>query len=239
MNAADIMTPNVITVSPQDAIADVVALMLENKISGLPVLDADGKIVGMVTEGDFLRRKELDTRRDRARWLEFLLGPAKAAADYVEANARRVKDVMTPDPITVTEFTPLADIVSLFEKHGIKRVPVTANGHLVGLVSRVDLLRALSKQMNRPTIASDNAIRDRIIADIGKEPWAPPYIPEPEIENGVVRLRGTVYDASVREALRVLIEAVPGVREVKDELVLVEPLSGVVLDQPEGETGRT
>ncbi|MFC0219656.1 CBS domain-containing protein [Pseudochelatococcus lubricantis] len=238
MKAADIMTRDVLTVKPEDRIADVVALMLEKKVSGLPVVDAENHLVGVVTEGDFLRRSELDTRRERTRWLEFILGPAKAAADYVEANARRVKDVMTPDPVTVTQYTPLADIVSLFEKHKIKRVPVTANGKLVGIVSRVDLLRALSKQLSRTELASDQTIRDQITAAIAREPWAPPYIPTPDVEDGVVTLRGTIFDATVREALKVLIESVPGVREVRDELVLVEPLSGVILDQPEGQSGR-
>nr|WP_246225293.1 CBS domain-containing protein [Pseudochelatococcus lubricantis] len=232
------MTRDVLTVKPEDRIADVVALMLEKKVSGLPVVDAENHLVGVVTEGDFLRRSELDTRRERTRWLEFILGPAKAAADYVEANARRVKDVMTPDPVTVTQYTPLADIVSLFEKHKIKRVPVTANGKLVGIVSRVDLLRALSKQLSRTELASDQTIRDQITAAIAREPWAPPYIPTPDVEDGVVTLRGTIFDATVREALKVLIESVPGVREVRDELVLVEPLSGVILDQPEGQSGR-
>lgn len=239
MKAADIMTRDVVTVSPDDRIADVIALMLDKKISGLPVVDAERNLVGIVTEGDFLRRSELDTKRERARWLEFVLGPAKAAADYVEANARRVRDVLTPDPYSVTEYTPLTDIVALFEKHKIKRVPVTANGKLVGIVSRVDLLRALSRQLTRPTLASDDAIREHIVAAIAREPWAPPYIPEPEVEDGVVTLRGTVFDATVREALRVLIESVPGVKEVKDELILVEPLSGVILDQPEGQSGRS
>lgn len=239
MKAADIMSRDVITVSPEDRIADVVALMLEKKVSGIPVVDAENNVVGIVTEGDFLRRTELDTRRERTRWLEFILGPAKAAADYVEANARRVKDVQTPNPVTVTQYTPLNDIVALFEQHKIKRVPVTANGKLVGIVSRIDLLRALAKKLNRPTLASDDTIREQITAAIAREPWAPPYIPEPDIEDGVVTLRGTIFDATVREALKVLIETVPGVREVRDQLTLVEPLSGVVLDQPEGQSGRS
>lgn len=238
MKAADIMTRDVITVSPDDSIADVIALMLEKKISGLPVVDADRNLVGIVTEGDFLRRTELDTKRERARWLEFILGPAKAAADFVEANARFVRDVLTPDPYTVTEYTPLNDIVALFEQHKIKRVPVTANGKLVGIVSRIDLLRALGKHLNRPTLASDDAIREQITAAIAREPWAPPYIPTPEVEDGVVTLRGTIFDATVRDALKVLIETVPGVKRVRDELVLVEPLSGVILDQPDDKSGR-
>ncbi|MGV6876583.1 CBS domain-containing protein [Pseudochelatococcus sp. B33] len=238
MKAADIMSRNVVTVSPDESIADVIALMLEKKISGVPVVDAERNVVGIVTEGDFLRRTELDTRRERTRWLEFILGPAKAAADFVEANARYVRDVLTPNPYTVTEYTPLNDIVALFEQHKIKRVPVTANGKLVGIVSRIDLLRALGKHLNRPTLASDDTIREQITAAIAREPWAPPYIPEPEVEDGVVTLRGTIFDATVREALKVLIETVPGVRQVRDELVLVEPLSGVILDQPEDKNGR-
>lgn len=238
MKAADIMTRDVITVSLDDRIADVVALMLEKKISGLPVVDAERNVVGVVTEGDFLRRTELDTKRERARWLEFVLGPAKAAADFVEANARHVRDVYTPNPYTVTEYTPLNDIVELFETRRIKRVPVTANGKLVGIVSRVDLLKALGRQLNRPTLGSDDAIRAAITAAIAREPWAPPYIPAPDVEDGVVTLRGTIFDATVREALKVLIETVPGVKQVRDELVLVEPLTGVILEQPEGRGER-
>lgn len=238
MKAADIMTRDVITVSPDDLIADVITLMLDKKISGLPVVDAEHNLIGIVTEGDFLRRSELDTRRERTRWLEFILGPGKAAADFVEANARHVRDVMTPKPYTVSEFTPLFEIVELFEKRKVKRVPVTANGKLVGVVSRVDLLRALGKHLERPSLASDDAIRENITKAIAREPWAPPYIPAPEVVDGVVTLRGTIFDATVREALKVLIQTVPGVREVRDELVLVEPMSGVVLDQPEGRSGR-
>lgn len=234
MKAADIMTTNVIAASPDDRVSDVVELMLEKKISGMPVIDDERNVVGMVTEGDFLRRTELGTRRERARWLEFILGPAKSASDYVEANARRVAEVMTPNPISVTLYTPLNDIVTLFEEHNIKRVPVTTNGKLAGIVTRVDLLRALSRELNKPALASDTTIRDQITAAIAREPWAPPYIPAPDIVDGVVTLRGTVFDASVREALKVLIESVPGVREVHDELTLVEPLSGVILDQPDG-----
>ena len=219
MKAADIMTRDVITVSPDDRIADVVALMLEKKISGLPVVDAERNVLGVVTEGDFLRRTELDTKRERARWLEFVLGPAKAAADFVEANARHVRDVYTPNPYTVTEYTPLNDIVELFETRKIKRVPVTDNGKLVGIVS-------------------NDAIRPAITAAIAREPWAPPYIPAPDVEDGIVTLRGTIFDATVREALKVLIETVPGVREVRDELILVEPLTGVILEQPEGRSER-
>lgn len=233
MKAADIMTRDVVTVSPDDRIADVVTLMLDKKISGVPVVDADNTVVGIVTEGDFLRRTELDTKRERARWLEFVLGPGRAAADFVEANARYVRDVLTPNPHTVTEYTPLSDVVELFEKHKIKRVPVTANGKLVGIVSRIDLLRALNKHLNRPTLASDDTIREQITAAIAREPWAPPYIPPPEVEDGIVTLRGTIFDAAVREALKVLIENVPGVKLVRDELTLIEPLSGVILDQPE------
>ena len=146
MKAHDVMTWGAITIEPEALIIRAVRLMLQNKISGLPVVDANGRLVGMVTEGDFLRRNEISTERRRPRWLEFLLGPGKLAAEYVQASGCKVREIMTPEPKTITPETPLDEVVRLMERHRIKRLPVVQDGKLVGIVSRADLVRFVMTQ---------------------------------------------------------------------------------------------
>ena len=126
MKAKDVMTSPVVSVEADSTVLQAVRIMLQRRVSGLPVVDKEGKLIGMVTEGDFLRRAETDTQRRRPRWLEFLVGPGRLAAEYARSHGRKVSEVMTPDPITVSEETPLEDIVALMEKRQIKRVPVVA-----------------------------------------------------------------------------------------------------------------
>src|ERR1700741_1602103 len=144
MKVQDVMTRNVISVKADEPVLDAARLMLQNKISGLPVSDANGSPIGMVTEGDFLRRGEIGTQRRRPKWLEFVIGPGRLATEYVHASGRKVGEIMTPNPRTVTPDTPLEEIVNTMERCRIKRVPVTEDGKLVGIVSRVNLLHALA-----------------------------------------------------------------------------------------------
>ncbi|HXW29615.1 MAG TPA: CBS domain-containing protein, partial [Xanthobacteraceae bacterium] len=134
MNAGDIMTPRVVSVRPDASILEAMQLMLANRISGLPVIAGNGKLVGIVTEGDFLRRAETGTQRVRRRWLEFFTGPGKLAEEYVHTHGRKVFDVMTPDPVTITDDTPLDVVVGLLEARRIKRLPVVRSGVVVGIV---------------------------------------------------------------------------------------------------------
>jgi CBS domain-containing protein len=135
MKAHDVMTWGAITVEPEASVARAVRLMLQNKISGLPVVDGEGRLVGMVTEGDFLRRGELGTQRQRPRWLEFLLGPGRLAAEYVRSSGQKVGEVMTIEPKTITPETPLDEVVRPMERHRIKRLPVVQDGKLIGIVN--------------------------------------------------------------------------------------------------------
>jgi CBS domain-containing protein len=144
MKAKDVMTRHVVTIAPNASILEALRLMLQHKISGLPVVDEKGNLAGIVTEGDFLRRAETGTERKRSRWFEFLVGPGALAADYVRSHARRVDEVMTTDIHTITEDAPLDDVVALMEKHRIKRLPVMRGGELVRIVSRANLLHALA-----------------------------------------------------------------------------------------------
>ena len=144
MRAHQIMTRPVISVTPDTKVADAANTMLGKHISGLPVIDATGKLVGIVSEGDFIRRSEIGTQRKRGRFLNFILGPGKAAADFVHEHGSRVDEIMTTQPLTITEDTPLEEIVELMEKHNIKRLPVMRADKVVGIVSRSNLLQAVA-----------------------------------------------------------------------------------------------
>jgi CBS domain-containing protein len=235
MKARDIMTWGAISVKPDESITRAVQLMLQNKISGLPVVDDEGEFVGIVTEGDFLRRGELGTKRQRPRWLEFLLGPGRLAAEYVQASGQKVAQVMTREAKTITPETPLADVVRLMERHRVKRLPVVQDGKLVGIVSRADLLHALGSVARdlKPAAGDDATIREQIIAECAKQRWAPHI--NVVVQDGVVGLWGVITDDRARDAFIVAAENVPGVKAVNDHLAWIEPMSGMVLLSEEDE----
>ena len=170
MRAHQIMTRPVITVTPETTIVEAANIMLQRHVSGLPVTDAAGKLVGIVSEGDFIRRSEIGTQRKRGRWLKFILGPGQAATDFVHEHGCKVAEVMTKEPLTITEDTTLEEIVQLMEKNNVKRLPVTQGEQIVGIVSRANLLQAvasLARQIPDPT-ADDDHIRNRVIDTLAK-----------------------------------------------------------------------
>jgi len=235
MQVRDVMTPDVISVTAKDTVLEAARMMLQNRISGLPVVDASGRLVGMITEGDFLRRGEIGTERQRPKWLEILLGPGRMADEYVRSSGRKIEDVMTSDPVTVSEEDSLETVVELMERRHIKRLPVLRDGKMVGIVSRANLMHALvslARDIETPA-GGDAAIRDRILAAVAKQPWAPRI--NVVVKNGVVELWGTITDERERQGCIVTAENVAGVREVHDHLVWVEPMSGMAFPSPEDE----
>ena len=234
MRAHHIMTRHVITVGPDTTIVEAAGTMLQNHISGLPVVDASGKLVGIASEGDFICRAEIGTQRKHGRWLRFLLGPGSAAGDFVREQGRKVGEVMTQEPFTVTEDTSLEDIVDLMEKNNVKRLPVMRGDRIVGIVSRSNLLQAvagLAREVPDPT-ADDDHIRDRIIATIEKNDWMP-FGLNVIVHNGVVHLNGVITEERSRKAAIVAAETVAGVKEIHDHLCWVEPMSGMYLKSAE------
>jgi CBS domain-containing protein len=235
MHAADIMTRPVINVTPETKIAEAARLMLQHRISGLPVVDAEGTLVGIVTEGDLVRRSEIGTERHRARWVELLIGPGRLARDYVDAHARTVGEVMTDNVAVVSPDATLPEVVRLMEKRHVKRVPVVEKGAVIGIVSRANLVRALVHTLTRTTVAdaaatsSDTEVRERILDEINKQPWGPRFSVDVTVENGVVELHGSITDDRERAALQVVAENTPGVKHVHDRLVWVDPVSGIVI----------
>ena len=234
MKASDVMARPVISVAANASILEAIRLMLQNRISGLPVVDASQNLVGMVTEGDFLRRIETGTQRRRPRWINFLMGPGRLADEYVHASGRRVEEVMTGDIHTAAEDTPLEEIVDLMERYGIKRVPVVRGGELVGIVTRVNLMRALIGAAKAAPLlsTSDKAIRERLLADLKNQPWAPVEAIDITVRDGVVTLSGVITDDRQRPALCIAAENVPGVKKVEDRLAWLIPGTGLVGEPP-------
>lgn len=231
MKAADVMTANPITVNPESSVMEAVRIMLQRRFSGLPVVNDRGAVVGIVTEGDLLRRGETGTQRRHPRWIEFLIGPGRLATEYVHACGKKIDEVMSQPVQTVTEDTPLDEIVNIMERHRIKRLPVLREGKLVGIVSRANLLRALASvaRETKPTSNGDASIRDRLVAELQRQTWAPANMIDVVVRNGIVHLWGTILDERQRKGIRVAAENISGVRAVEDHLVWIEPLSGVVV----------
>jgi len=235
MNARDVMTRNLISIAPDATVLQAARTMLEHHISGLPVVDK-GKLIGIVSEGDFLRRRETQTQRRRARWLEFLMGPGRMAEEYAHTHGSRVAEVMTTAVRSVTEDTSLEDIVGLMEKHHIKRVPVMHGAKMVGIVTRANLMHAMVglAREAKPVKASDAAIREQLMAIMQEQTWAPTAMVDVQVHDGAVELWGTILDERQRDALKVAAETIVGVKAVKDHLTWIEPISGTIVESRNG-----
>lgn len=232
MKASDIMTPDVISADPDATVLQAARYMLQHHISGLPVIDKSGTLVGILSEGDFLRRRETHTDRRPSRWLEFLMGPGKLAAEYTHTHGSKVSEVMTTKVHAIIEDTPLEKIVEMMERYRIKRVPVLRGNKVVGIVTRANLMHAMvSLARGQPKAAtSDAAIRQKLLAELKNEKWALASMINVVVHDGVVELWGMIVDDRQREGLIVAAENIPGVKKVKDHLTWVEPTSGVVIE---------
>jgi CBS domain-containing protein len=218
MQANYIMTRDVITASPNTSISELIRLMLENRVSGIPVID-NGTVVGIVTEGDLLRRMEIGTERRPSHWRELLDSSSRLAADYVKMYGRKASDVMTPNVITVIEMASLAEIAAILESHRIKRVPVLREGKLVGIVSRANLLQALASRLAMGGTVDDRRIRDSVLAELRAQPWGgSPTVSNVIVQDGVVHLWGFIDSPEQRQARIVAAENTAGVRSVEDHM---------------------
>jgi CBS domain-containing protein len=235
MIASDVMTRNIISIAPDATVEDAANLMLARHISGLFVVDAAGDLAGIVTEGDLLRRDELGTERGRSWWLKLLVSPARQAADFTRAHGRHVRDVMTEDVISVAEDAQLETVVATMEKARIKRVPVTKDGRVIGVISRSDLLRALVGRVRdvEPVAKDDVSIRTAILDSLEKQSWAPTTTLNVTVAKGVADVWGTITNEEERHAIHVVVENTPGITAVHDHLVYIEPYTGTVIEAPD------
>lgn len=218
MRARDIMTTNVATLAPGASVAEAARLLIQRHISGAPVVDENGALVGIVTEGDFLRRPEVVGDARPSWWLQLLRTETEQARDYMQQHSRRVEDVMTRDVVTVGEDAEIAEIARLLESRRIKRTPVVRDGRIVGIVSRADLLRALAAQGPHAAQApapSDAELRQRVLDALNREAWGAAATLNVTVSDGRVTLWGIVNSPEARKAARVAVENLPGVREVE------------------------
>ena len=230
MLARDIMTPDVITATPDTTLPDLVQLMLERRISAVPILDA-GALVGIVSEGDLLRRPELGTAAPRPRWLLLVAGAARDAASYVRTHGRTAAEIMTRTIVSIAEDTPVEEVAAAMERHRIKRLPVLRAGKLVGIVTRADLLRALALRLAPPPGENDAQIRAALLAEIAAQPWAPSGGDFSAIVgDGTVHLWGSATSEAQRQALVAAAQATPGARAVEDHLTIRHPVDP--MDRP-------
>ena len=236
MRAHQIMTRSVITVTPETSVVEAADIMLKRHISGLPVVDSAGALIGIISEGDFIRRSEINTGRKRSGFMKFILGAGREAADFVHEHGRKVGEIMTPEPLTINEETDLEQIVELMEKNDVKRLPVMNGNELAGIVTRANLLQAvasLARDIPDPT-ADDDHIRNRIINAMEKNHWCPWGL-NVVVRDGIVHLSGVITEERSRQAAIVCAESVAGVKKVHDHLCWVEPMSGMYLNSQEDE----
>ncbi len=234
--AREIMSRQVVGIPADASVAQAIDVMLDRRISALPVTDREGRLVGILSEGDLLRRGELGTERERPRWLQYLLSPGRLSIEYARAYGRRVDEVMTREVVTVGEGASLGEIVALMERHGVKRLPVMSAGRMIGVVARADVVRALAEAMRASgpaTPRSDSAIHRDILAEFVRVPCIPAAQIAVAVRDGVVDLAGAITDERERSAVHVAVETVPGVTGLHDHMILIEPLSGEVVFVPD------
>jgi CBS domain-containing protein len=237
MRAHQVMTRKVISVKIDTPIIEAARLMLQRHVSGLPVVDDTGGLLGIISESDFMRRSEIGTQGPRFRWLDFLMGAGKSAVEFVREHGRKVGEIMTRDVLfTATKDMPLDELVRLMERQNVKRLPVVRADKLVGIVTRSDLLRAvasLARDVPDPT-ADDDHIRKRVVSSIEKNEWQPAQLGV-TVRDGIVHLSGMITDERFRQAAIVAAENVAGVKLVHDHLYFLDTGSGISFSSPEDE----
>ncbi|PDT43022.1 MULTISPECIES: CBS domain-containing protein [Sinorhizobium] len=213
MLVKDVMTTKVVKLSPDNSVRQAAKLMFEHHVSGIPVVDDEGHLLGVISEGDLIRRTELCSEAS-ALMADMSLAPDDRANDFVRRCSWRVGDVMTADPVTIDEDASLARVARLMQERGIKRIPVLRNGEMVGIVSRADLLEAIFASKQDETAAGDDAIRRSILVRLGENTGLEGLDVTVTVTEGIVHFWGKVDPAACRKAAHVLAESVHGVRGV-------------------------
>jgi CBS domain-containing protein len=221
MKARDVMTPNVVSVPIDMAVPEIAEMLLERRISAVPVVDASGHVVGVISEGDLIRRPELGTDKPRSRWLRFFMSDEDRARDFMKTHGLHARDVMSQPVVSVSPDATLTDVVNLMTTRRIKRVMVLEHGKLAGVVTRSDLLRTLHAREAMPTEGvprDDSSVRERILKTIDEQGWAASAIINVQVTDGTAYLWGVVDSDEQRKAILVAVEGVPGVRAIEDHL---------------------
>ncbi|MFY9734353.1 MAG: CBS domain-containing protein [Rhodoplanes sp.] len=221
MNAVDVMVRDVVTTKPDDLVADAIKLLIQHDVSALPVVDSAGKVIGIISEADLVRREEIGTEKHRAWWLEALTPASTLAEEFAKSHGRHVSEVMSTKVVSASEDTPLGEIATLLERNRIKRIPILRDGKLVGVVSRSNLIQAVASAQAQlaKTVDSDRQIRSELLDRLKQQDWTDFGSRNVIVSDGVVHLWGLVGSEEEHQALLALAEDVPGVIRVSDEMI--------------------
>jgi len=228
MKVRDVMTTRLVTVEPSTPVHAVASLMLTRRISGVPVVDAERRVLGVVSEGDLMRREESGTAGgSRSWWLRLFGSEERGARDYIKSHGATAADVMTRDVITIRPDDDIAEVARLLERKHIKRAPVLEDGRLVGIVSRADLLRGLATHgpLARPAPRDDRAIREALMAHLKTQPWASSALVNVTVQDGVIHLWGVYDSREQHEALLLAARNTEGAKGVEDHMSLSPVIS--------------
>jgi CBS domain-containing protein len=219
VRAHEIMSRHVVTIGAEASVMEAINMMLSHHVSGLPVVDSGGKLIGMLSEGDFIRRAEIGTEKRRGRWLSLLADADRAALDFSRRHGRKVVQVMTPNPIRIGEDMPLEEIVRLMERHKVKRFPVMHGDEIVGMVTRADFLMAIANvSLDRYAVSgADEEIRKSVVAALSQASRRPCAL-KVSVYDGIVTLKGAVRSDNAHKAAIVAAENVSGVKRIDDQL---------------------
>jgi len=223
MQARDVMTKDVVTVGPETTVGDIAALLVTHRIGAVPVVADDRRLLGIVSQTDLVHRSETGTEKRRKWWLEAFADPDAKAREYVKSHGQKAQDVMTRVVVSVSETASLAEVADTLDTHRVRQVPVVASGRLVGMVSRADMVRALAEvSITAPAARPEGGALQKAIWDqIKTQPWLKTSYVNLAVKDGVVDLWGAVDSEDQRRALRVLVEGVPGVTKVEDNVTLM------------------
>jgi CBS domain-containing protein len=223
MKALDVMVRDVVTVRPDDTVAEAVRRLAEHDVSALPVVDIDDNVVGVISEADLLHREEIGTEKHRSWWLEAMTPASTLAGEFAKSHGRRVEEIMSTDVVSAAEDTPLGEIATILERYRIKRVPILRGGKLVGIVSRSNLIQALASSRTPAAAGSgadaDRKIRSELLDRLGHQDWTDFGERNIIVNSGIVHLWGLVGSPEEHKALVALAEGVPGVVSVADEMI--------------------
>jgi CBS domain-containing protein len=223
MKALDVMVRDVVTIRPDATVKDAVDLLVKYDISAIPVVGDDGAVVGIISEADLIRRKDISTEKQRPWWLEAITPATTLAAEFAKSHGQRVHEVMSTQVVSAAAETPLSEIATLLERHRIKRVPIIEDGKLIGIVSRANLIQALASSSSATgalgVSSRDREIRLALLTRLGEQRWTDFGSRNVTVTGGVVHLWGLVGSKQERKALVALAEEIPGVKGVADEMI--------------------
>jgi len=230
MRVKDVMTPKLLGVPETASLWEALNMMVTSRVSALIVFDEIGAPVGILSEGDLMRRAELGCEKRRPRWLDFLAGGGRSAREYARSHGRRVHEIMTRNILSVDAGAELKEAIDLMLEKRVRRLMVVKGSEPVGVLSRSDIVRALMSAMpSQNEIRTDSDLQTAIDNELQRHAWAPVNSVRVLVDDGVATLEGAIPDDSLREGLKVLVENVPGVKGVHDHLAWIEPNSGLYM----------